>query len=137
MLNADRPLPVVNKWAEPFWKAAKQNVFTIQKCKACGSHIFIPRICCPECFSDELDWVVASGKGTVYSYTVVYNNAPSRFQSEMPFVIAIVRLDEGGQMLTNIVGCDPSEVKCDMRVEVQFEKLNDEFNLPLFRPISQ
>lgn len=129
-----KPVPIVNPWARPFWEAARERRLIIQKCRDCGKHIFYPRIACPHCFSDEVEWVESSGKGTVYSYTVVENNAPSAFINDMPYVVAIVRLKEGVQMLTNIVGCDPHEVRCDMPVEVTFDKLSDEFTLPKFRP---
>jgi len=133
---AKKPVPIVNPWARPFWKAAQEGKLIFQRCKDCKKNIFYPRIACPFCFSDNLEWVEASGKGTVYTYTVVENNAPSAFINDMPFVIAIVKLEEEGvQMLTNIVGCDPQEVRCDMPVEVVFEKLDDEFTLPKFRPV--
>jgi uncharacterized OB-fold protein len=130
-----KPVPVVNTWAQPFWDAARQERLIIQKCKACGEHIFYPRIACPHCSADDLEWVEVSGKGTVYSFTVVVANAPSAFQQDMPYVVAVIRLQEGVQMLSNIVGCDPHDVVCDMPVEVTFEKLNDEFTLPKFRPV--
>ena len=135
MENPEKPVPVVNPWARPFWEAARDKRLIIQQCKDCEKHIFYPRIACPHCFSDQVDWVEASGKGKVYSFTVVKNNAPSSFIIDMPYVIAIVKLEEGVQMLTNIVGCDPEAVACDMPVEVTFEKLNDEFTLPKFQPI--
>lgn len=131
---ANKPVPVVNPWTRPYWEAARQEKFIIQQCADCKKHIFYPRITCPHCFSDNIDWVEASGKGSVYTYSVVTNNAPSAFAEDMPYVIAIVKLDEGVQMLTNIVQCAPDEVHFDMRVEVVFEKLNDEFTLPKFRP---
>ena len=133
MENPEKPVPVVNPWARPFWEAAKEKRLIIQQCKDCNKHIFYPRIACPHCFSDQVDWVEASGKGKVYSFTVVKNNAPSAFITGMPYVIAVVKLEEGVQMLTNIVGCDPEAVTCDMPVEVIFEKLNDEFTLPKFQ----
>ena len=77
-----------------------------------------------------------AGRGRVYSYTVVENNAPSAFLADMPFVVAVIRLDEGVQMLSNVVGCDPHTVECDMPVEVCFERLDDEFTLPKFRPVT-
>jgi uncharacterized OB-fold protein len=135
MENPEKPVPVVNPWARPFWEAAKEKRLIIQQCKDCNKHIFYPRIACPHCFSDQVDWVEASGKGKVYSFTVVKNNAPSAFITDMPYVIAVVKLEEGVQMLTNIVGCDPEAVTCDMPVEVTFEKLNDEFTLPQFQPV--
>jgi len=129
-----KPVPIVNPWARPFWEAARKGQLVIQRCQDCKKHIFYPRICCPHCFSDRVEWVEASGKGRIYSYTVVENNAPSAFIRDMPYVIAIVKLEEGVQMLTNIVGCDPHQVRCEMPVQVTFEKLDEEFTLPKFRP---
>ncbi|MFQ5547760.1 MAG: Zn-ribbon domain-containing OB-fold protein [Woeseia sp.] len=133
---APKPLPVVNTWAQPFWDAAREERLIIQKCSECSRHVFYPRIACPHCSADSLDWVEASGKGTVYSCTVVEANAPSAFLADMPFVVAVIRLQEGVQMLSNVVGCDPYEVACDMPVEVAFERLNDEFTLPKFKPVT-
>jgi hypothetical protein len=129
-----KPVPIVNPWAKPFWQAAREGRLIIQQCKDCGRYIFYPRIACIHCSSGKVEWVEASGKGTVYSYTVVESNAPSAFIQDMPYVIAIVRLEEGVQMLTNIIGCDPYQVRCDMPVQVTFEKLDDEFTLPKFKP---
>jgi len=131
-----KPNPVVNPWAKPFWDAAREGRLVYQRCKDCGTNIFYPRIACTNCFSDNLEWVQSSGKGTIYSYTVVESNCPSAFVGDLPFVIAIVKLQEKGvQMLSNIVGCDPKEVRCDMPVEVLFEKLTDDISLPKFKPI--
>jgi len=129
-----KPVPVVNTWAQPFWDATREHRLIIQKCGGCGRHVFYPRIACPHCAADRLEWVEASGKGTVYSFTVVEANAPSAFLADMPFVIAVIRLEEGVQMLSNVTGCDPDEVTCDMPVEVTFEKLDDTFTLPKFKP---
>ena len=129
-----KPVPVVNPWAKPFWDAAAEKELKIQKCKDCDKHIFYPRNGCPFCGSDDLDWVKAAGTGTIYTYTVVENNPPSAFIQDLPYVVAVIRLDEGVQMLSNIVGCDPGDVECDMPVEVIFEKLDDNFNLPKFKP---
>lgn len=130
-----KPVPVVNTWAKPFWDAAQQERLIIQKCNSCGEHVFYPRIACPHCSADELEWVEVSGKGTVYSFTVVEANAPSAFLGDMPYVVAVIRLQEGVQMLSNVIGCDPHSVVCDMPVEVTFEKLSDEFTLPKFKPV--
>jgi uncharacterized OB-fold protein len=137
MNMARKPVPVVNPWARPFWDAARDHKLVIQKCKDCDKYVFYPRIACPHCFSDELIWVQASGKGKIYTYSVVVSNAPSAFVQDMPYVIAVIRLDEGVQMLSNVVGCDPQEVTCDMPVEVTFEKLDEHFTLPKFKPIRE
>jgi len=131
-----KPVPVVNTCAKPFWEAACEEKLIIQKCDACGAKIFYPRLFCPECLSDQLGWISSAGKGKVYSYTVVENNSPSAFIGDVPYVVAIVSLDEGVQMCTNIVGCSPYDVKCEMPVQVVFEKLNDEFTLPKFKPVT-
>ncbi len=130
----EKPSPEVTPWARPFWDAAKEERLILQKCKDCDKHIFYPRIACPHCLSDNIEWVEASGKGTLFSYSVVENNAPSAFTNDIPFVVALIRLEEGVQMLSNMVDCDFGELECDMPVEVTFEKLNDEFTLPKFRP---
>ena len=132
--TTEKPIPPINIWSEPYWKAAREGKLLIQQCEKCGRHIFYPRLACPFCFSDHVKWVEVTGKGTVYSFSVVENNAPSAFIGDMPFVIAIVRLEEGVQLMTNIVGCDPKEVRCEMPIEVVFEKLNDEITLPKFKP---
>jgi hypothetical protein len=131
-----KPVPVVNPWARPFWDATREGRLLIQRCGDCHKHVFYPRIACPHCFSANLDWVQASGKGTVYSYTVVYNNAPSAFIPDVPYVVAVIQLAEGVRMLSNIVECDQGALCCDMPVEVTFERLNDEFTLPKFRPVA-
>ncbi len=131
-----RPEPEVSRAGAPFWEAARNGKLLIQKCAACGENIFYPRIRCPECHSDSLDWVESSGKGTVYSYSVVYNNAPSGFMADMPYVVAIIRLEEGVQMLSNIVDCSPEDIHCDMPVSVEFRQVGG-FTLPLFLPAGQ
>lgn len=135
METPQKPVPVVNPWAKPFWDAAKEERLVFQKCADCQKNIFYPRIACPDCFSDNLEWIEASGKGTIYSFTVVESNSPSAFLADIPYVVAIIKLEEGIQMLSNVVKCDPYKLSCDMPVEVVFEKLNDEFTLPKFRPV--
>ncbi len=129
-----RPVPVVQPWARPFWDAAREHRLLLQHCADCDQPIHYPRIACPHCGSPRLDWRPASGRASVYSYTVVVSNAPSAFLDDMPYVVAVVELEEGVRMLSNIVGCDADRLRCDMAVEVVFEKLNDEFTLPKFRP---
>jgi uncharacterized OB-fold protein len=133
----DKPIPPVQPWGEPFWAGARERRLVIQKCVSCKKYVFYPRLGCPFCFSDRLEWVQASGRGTVYSYSVVRNNPPSSFMDDLPFVIAIVELEEGVRMMTNIVDCDPEVVDCDMPVQVTFERLNDEITLPKFKPLAQ
>jgi uncharacterized OB-fold protein len=131
----EKPDPLVNNWARPFWDGTREEKLLIQKCADCEKPIFYPRMACPYCFSDSLEWVEASGKGTIYSFTVVESNAASPFVPDMPFVIAVVILAEGVRMLTNIVDCDVDALQCDQAVEVTFRKKNDAFTLPMFKPV--
>lgn len=133
----DKPIPPVDSWAKPFWAAARERRLMIQRCADCEKHVFYPRLSCPSCFSDRLDWIEASGRGTIYSYTLVQNNPPSTFAKDVPFVIAIVELEEGVRMMTNIVDYDPDVLRCEMPVEVTFEPLSDEITLPQFKPLAK
>lgn len=133
--RSSRPKPIVNAWALPFWEGTRSGILLIQRCSDCHQPCFYPRVACPNCGSANLDWVESRGRGTLYSFTVVQNNAPSAFAGDVPYVVAVIRLEEGVQMLSNIVGCDPSVVACDMEVEVTFERLDAEFTLPKFRPV--
>ena len=131
-----KPVPVVQPWAQPFWDAARQQRLVLQHCSDCDRSIHYPRIECPHCGGANLDWRQASGRGRIYSYTVVHNNAPSAFLADMPYVVAVIRLDEGVQMLSNIVQCDPEQLRCEQAVEVVFEALDDSVTLPKFRPVA-
>ncbi len=132
----EKPIPPVDPWTKPYWDAAREHKLLLQFCPRCSKHIFYPRRYCPDCNSDQLEWVESAGVGKVYAFTVVRNNAPSAFIGDIPYVVAVVRLDEGVQMMTNIVDCDLDLVQSGMPVEVVFEKLTDEITLPKFRPVS-
>ncbi|TMA99719.1 MAG: OB-fold domain-containing protein, partial [Deltaproteobacteria bacterium] len=89
---------------------------------------------CPACLSSATEWVRASGRGTVYSFTVTYQNQAAGFREELPYVLAIVELDEGVRMMTNVVGCAPDAVRIGMPVQVVFEDVTAEITLAKFRP---
>jgi uncharacterized protein len=130
-----KPVPNPSRWSAPFWEAARDGRLIIQRCSNCGEYVFYPRLACPHCFSEELSWEQASGKGKVYSFSVVTNNAPSDFIEDMPYIVAIIELEEGVRLLSNIVEADPLKVRCEMPVEVVFEAVNEEFRLPRFKPL--
>ncbi|HEY0941978.1 MAG TPA: Zn-ribbon domain-containing OB-fold protein [Steroidobacter sp.] len=130
-----KPLPAVHPWSQAFWDGTRRKQLLIQRCCFCKRNVFYPRLYCPHCFAAELEWVPASGRGTVYTYTVVHNNAPSAFAADVPYVVAVIRLDEGVQMLSNLVDCSAEELCCGLPVEVTFEKLDETFTLPKFRPV--
>ena len=136
MSDYSGPLPVPTPETRPFWDAARRHELHLQQCDACGRHVFYPRAVCPECLSDQVRWEKMSGRGTVYTFTVTYQNQAPGFRDELPYVLAYVKLDEGPQMLTNVVGCKPDEVKIGMAVEVTFEDVNEDLAIPRFKPVA-
>ena len=135
MSNNSKPLPVITSWSRPFWDACKRQELIIQQCEECGAKIFYPKLFCPYCQSSELKWVKASGTGKIYTFTTIYSHQPEAFKEDTPYVVAVVRLDEGVQMMANVVGCKPEDIKCDMRVQVTFKPVNIDITLPRFTPI--
>ena len=128
-----RPIPVPDGDTMPFWEGTRQGELRIQRCRACGRCVFYPRAVCPNCMSDDLEWFRASGKGVVYSYTVVHR-APEEFRDEVPYVVALVDLKEGVRMMTRLIDVDPAEVRIGMGVEVVFRAVTEDIVLPYFRP---
>lgn len=131
MAEYARPLPVPDGDTRPFWDAAKEHHLVIQRCQDCQTAIFYPRAVCPTCMSDRITWIEASGRGTIYSYTVVHR-APPGFQDSVPYVVALIDLDEGARMMSNVVD-DPAKVRIGAPVEVLFDDVTEEITLPKFR----
>ena len=119
------------EWSD-WWDATRERRFLLQRCLDCGNRQHYPRALCIKCGSDRLDWQEASGAGVVYSYTIVHR-APSPVPAA-PYVVALVRLAEGPTVLTNVIGCEPGDVRCDLPVELTWEAAEDGRNLPLFKP---
>ena len=129
-----KPVPAPDRVTAPFWESARQEKLLIQHCPDCGTHQFFPQSHCRECLSDKLEWVASTGKGTVYSFTVIHRPPSSAFQQDVPYTVALVDLEEGCRMISNIVDADPEDVRVGMPVEVVFEKITPNISLPKFRP---
>ena len=129
MAEAERKIaaPATDVESKPYWDAANQGRLLVKFCAACGRHHHYPRALCPFCFSDKTEWRDASGKGTIYSYTVM-RRAP------VPYAIAYVTLDEGIAMLTNIVECDFDQLKIGQKVSVVFKPTDGGAPMPMFKP---
>lgn len=125
----ERPFPEPDPDTGRFWEAVSAGRFEIQRCTACARHVFYPRLHCPHCGSAELQWVSASGRATVHSYTVVHR-APPAFAEEAPYVVALVDLEEGPRMMTRLLGIEPGAVEIGMRVRIAIE---GDPPLPYFR----
>lgn len=126
------PQPVPNADSQPYWSAAREKRLVIRKCKSCSQFHFMPRHLCPACWSDQLEWVDAKGTGTVHSFTVIRRAPAPAFAANAPYVVALIDLDEGPRMVTNILGADALETKIGDRVKVTFEDRGDGAMLPQF-----
>ena len=129
-----KPLPRVDEESRGFWEALVRHELYVQRCRACGTTRFYPRAVCTACPGGDTEWVRASGRGTVYSFTVTHQNQAPGFREELPYVLAIVELDEGVRLMTNVVGCAPEAVRIGMPVEVVFDDVTPEVTLAKFRP---
>lgn len=135
-MKVTRPIPVPDEDSAPFWEATARRQLVLQRCDACGLLRFYPRALCPGCWSFEHEWLPVSGLGTIASYTIVRRAPTPAFRDAVPYVVALVDLDEGPRMLTNIVGTPIEDVRIDMRIQVDWEELGDNMALPVFRPVS-
>jgi hypothetical protein len=127
------PVPEQNPETEEFWKATTEGRLLLLRCEECGVVIWYPRPLCPDCGGTSVAWIEGSGRGTVYSFSVVYRSAGS-YQSAVPYVVAYVELTEGPRVLTNIVGCDPEQVYIGQPVRVVFCDTGDRSALYRFEP---
>ena len=127
------PEPFPNLETEPFWDGAAEGRLVLPRCDACGTVIWYPRRFCPSCHTSSVSWFDASGRGTVYSFTVV-RKAPGAWTGAAPYVIAYVELEEGPRVLTNVVDVDPSSVEVGMAVTVRFDTTPEGKAIPRFVP---
>lgn len=130
---SDRVIPKPTPETQHYWDGAKEGELRLQQCKSCDKIYFPPRAFCPECGSRDVKVVKASGKGRLYSYIINHLPAPG---FEGPFAVAVVELEEGPRLMSNILECEqtPEALQLDMPLEVTFEKLSDEITLPQFKP---
>jgi len=132
----EKPLPLPNSDTEAFWKACGRHELRFRKCGACAFIRWPPSTYCPRCYSKEMEWITASGKGKIYTFAVYHRVFHPAFKDDVPYVVALVELEEGPFFLSNIVGCKPDEVSCGMPVEVIWEDVTEDFTLPKFRKVS-
>jgi uncharacterized OB-fold protein len=130
-----KPLPHLDEENRWFFEACARHELYLQKCSSCGTVRFYPRALCPSCMSSKTDYVRASGRGRVYTFTVTQQNQAPGFRDELPYVMAYVELDEGPRILTNIINTPPGEVKIDLPVEVVFEDIDENLAIPKFQRI--
>ena len=132
-----KPLPRVDEESRGFWEALARHELWFQRCRDCGTKRFYPRAVCTHCLSSSTEWVRASGRGSVYTFTVTHQNQSPGFREELPYVLAVVELEEGVRMMTNVVGCAPDAVRIGMPVEVVFDDVTPDVTLAKFRPAAR
>jgi uncharacterized OB-fold protein len=128
------PAPNVTVETEPFWDATAEGIFLLQRCLTCGVLIWYPRYACPDCHGTATAWEQASGRATVYSYTVV-SRGVAEYLGSSPFIFAVVELEEGPRITTNIVQCALDAVHIGQAVEVVFADTGQGSSLTRFRPV--
>jgi uncharacterized OB-fold protein len=128
-------LPHPNPETAPYWEGCREQKLLIQRCSSCGHHQFYPRILCTECTSQQVEWVSACGRGKVVSFTIVRQAISEAYAADVPYVIALIQLDEGPTMMSNVIQSDPESVMVGMPVEVIFEAWSEEITVPKFCPL--
>lgn len=126
------PRPVIDADTEQFWAAAREHRLLVQFCTKCNHAIHYPRALCPRCWNRDLEWRESCGRGEIYSYTVSRRAPVPAFADQIPLVVALIDLDEGARMMSNIVTDDPSKIRIGQRVRVVFHDIDEDFTLPKF-----
>ncbi len=129
------PKPGIDWETRAYWEGCGRHELILQRCRSCGTLQHRPRALCVSCLSDEIEHFPASGRGTVYSFTVTHQNQAPGFREALPYVLAYVELEEGVRLLTNIVGCSPEDVRIGLPVEVEYAQLEGDIAVPRFHPL--
>jgi uncharacterized OB-fold protein len=129
----ERPLPAPDRVSAPFWAAADEGRLLYQECPACDHRQFYPRAVCTACGADP-EWAEASGRGVVHTYTVVRQYGAPPFRDELPYVVAMIELEEGVRMLGNVTDCDVDAVEIGMPVQAYAIAVAEGVAVPFWRP---
>jgi uncharacterized OB-fold protein len=132
MAEYQKPVPVASLESKPYWEGIRQHRLLIPSCKDCGHQWFPPSLLCPNCNSAHTGWTEGSGRGKIFSYVVFHRVYHRGFATEVPYVVALIELDEGPRLLSNIVGKPPEQIACEMPVQVIFEDVAEDVTIPKF-----
>jgi len=133
-MTYDKPLPAVTDENRPFWEGLGQGELRLQRCRGCGHHRYPIASVCPRCLNAESEWVRLSGRGKVFSYVIFHQVYHEAFRADAPYNVALIQLDEGPFMFSNVVEVPNAAIRCDMPVTVVFDPVTDTITLPRFRP---
>ena len=136
MPSAQFPLPVPSLDNQEFFDRCREHQLVLRQCRACHLFSHPPRPNCPDCGSDNLEWVKSEGKGTVYTFTITRQPVSRAFQGRIPWAVVEVELEEGVRMISNLVDFDPEAIEIGIAVEVVFEEVDEEITLPKFKVVA-
>lgn len=136
MPEYNKPIPVPSKESQPYWDGLREQKLLMPHCDACGSYWFPPSLLCPHCSSAKWSWTATSGRGRIFSYVVYHRVYHPGFAGEVPYAVAVIELDEGPRMISNVIGIAPEKLSCDMRVEVAYQPITEAITLPKFKPVA-
>lgn len=134
--QAQKFLPRPKPGTQSYWDACSRHELNIQHCSECDSYQFYPRIICSQCSSRAVDWVRASGRGKVLTWSVIRRAVSEAYAGEVPYVIALIELQEGPVMMSKLSDCEPESVSAGMPVEVSFEDWSEQVTMPVFIPVT-
>ena len=126
--------PACDQETRPFWEGCGRHELVLQRCRDCGAVQHRPRAVCVSCRSDAIEYLRASGRGKVHTFTITQQNQAPAFRTALPYVLAYVELEEGPRLLSNVVGCEPDNLRIGMPVQVEFVDTEEQLAVPRFRP---
>jgi uncharacterized OB-fold protein len=133
LVTRDRPLPQPTRDNAPFWDATRRGELRFQRCDACGRFRHYPRPTCPDCLSTAFTWAPVSGRGTVFTWTVVRGPTLPAFEADLPYNVVDVLLEEGIHFVSQVLDCAPEDIRAGMAVEAVLVPASDEITLVKFR----
>jgi uncharacterized OB-fold protein len=137
-MKIEAPLSIfdlrVSELTRPFWDAARERRLLVQRCTKCGKTFFRPEIACPHCLSQNWTWIESSGRGTLYSFSLVHRPPTKAFKA--PFIFAAVDVEEGWSMFSNLIDLEETEARIGMALQVAFHPLADGLHVPVFKPVA-
>lgn len=131
-----KPIPVPSQESLPYWNGLREGKLLMPHCEECGRYWFPPSLYCPHCSSARWSWAETSGRGRIYSYVVYHRVYDPAFAQDVPYAVAVIELEEGPRLYSNVVGVPPDQLACEMPVEVVYEPITEEITLAKFRPVA-
>jgi uncharacterized OB-fold protein len=133
MPEYNKPIPVPSAESQAYWDGLRDRKLLMPRCDACGKYWFPPSLLCPHCNATKWTWTSTSGRGRIFSYVVYHRVYHPGFADEVPYAVAVIELDEGPRMVSNVIGIAPDKLACDLRVEVVYQPITDTITLPKFK----